>query len=214
MLLEELIDVKQKHKDIKDDWYNDPIPVNGNIGVGSFATVSKDLDDPHMVKRQTHHQLRPTKERTHEFEHRLYDGFTAWAQFIVDNKLADKNPYFPRIYEIEKITDKGDNVFYNYKIEKLYPTRTLSKKELAAIGEKISGKPLQYAYQIDYYLDEIFYNDAYTPDEQLIEVKKYLSKFEEDTGLKVDDLGGNNILVRRTSLGVHLVINDPVFGKD
>ena len=32
--------------------------------------------------------------------------------------------------------------------------------------------------------------------------------------MKIDDLGGDNILVRRTSLGVQLVINDPIYGDD
>ena len=51
-------------------------------------------------------------------------------------------------------------------------------------------------------------------DEKLIEFKKYLEQFVKETGLFANDIGGDNLLIRRTSYGPQLVVNDPIYGKD
>lgn len=219
MLLEDLIDTKVKSKHV-DDWYNPGLDHidddnENRLGRGTAAYVIKNPDDPHTVKRKTHSPLRPTTNRHGEFEHRRFDGFNVWAKFIIDNKLADKNPYFPRIYEVEKISDKGDNQFYNYETEKLYSVLSLNRKELAAISEQLTGYDnLRYPHNIDTFLGYVINGTAYTPDDDLVECKKYIKQFIKETGMEINDLGGDNILVRRTSLGVHLVINDPIYGYD
>lgn len=219
MLLEDLIDTKVKNKHV-DDWHNPGLDHidddhENRLGRGTAAYVLKNPDDPHTVKRKTHSPLRPTTNRHGEFEHRRFDGFNVWAKFIIDNKLAEKNPYFPRIYEIERISDKGDNQYYNYETEKLYKISSLNRKEITAISEKITGYDnLRWPDHICEFLEKVINGTTYTPDESLVECKNYMKQFVDETEMQIDDMGGNNILVRRTSLGVHLVINDPIYGYD
>jgi len=216
MLLEDLIDTKIKNKKV-DDWYDpDSSEDDGDeLGRGTAAHVLKNPDDPHTVKRNSHSAQRATTNRKGEFEHRRFDGFNVWAKFIIDNKLAEKNPYFPRIYEVERISDKGDNQFYKYETEKLYPMSSLSREEMIAISEKLTGREqIYYPEQIEWFLQKVILENKDTPDDALVECRKYMKQFVDETNMKIDDLGGDNILVRRTSLGVQLVINDPIYGYD
>lgn len=118
-------------------------PGDGFLGKGSFAKAVIDPEDPHMILR-----------KEFRFTHDEDNGFLHWAKAISEE--FDSNPFLPRIYDIETEVDEpkltpnpkglspfwsqapqwsGQRARHTYKIERLFPGQSLTKKQIIALFE-------------------------------------------------------------------------------
>jgi hypothetical protein len=114
MLINEIFDTKIKNikanslinSDLLDDKQNGRKVINR-----PFSSVIIDDDNPHVVNKISKHD---------DYAYNIY------VDYIVKNKLAQKNPHFPRIYNIESIKVKSVNggfiTKYKWEIERLNTT--------------------------------------------------------------------------------------------
>lgn len=163
----------------------------GVLGSGAFASVKGDKD-PFMVNKSAYGED---------------EAYSIYIKFLADNKLAQANPHFPRVYEI------GDN---KWKMEKL----PFTLKQFFEDDENQHYKQMI----CDVYLKQPK-NDAYWnfTNPKLIKLGTYRRALEmvnayadnhnsnrepEDKYLG-HDLHSKNIMVRLTPQGPQLVITDP-----
>lgn len=119
---------------------------DGFLGSGSFAKAVIDPADPHMILR-----------KEFRFTHDEDNGFLHWAKAISEE--FDSNPFLPRIYDIETEVDEpeqsmtptpkgiqnpfwsqapdrsGQRARHTYRIERLFPGESLTKKQIIALFE-------------------------------------------------------------------------------
>lgn len=191
------------------------------LGRGYFSTVVKDRNDPHMVKKYNSDFSIP--------EYKPEDPFYRYAEYVHDNNLHE-NPYFPRIYKHRKIEDKDGKTLHSYQIEKLEPMTRVSMEEYEYLFNKmfVDGDKLFSIWkrdtswetsQISGILEALIIDsnsDKHIKDPQLKSAITYMREFIStkcvDGGLWVCgiDLHDENIMVRRTPVGLQVVITDPV----
>jgi hypothetical protein len=61
------------------------------------------------------------------------DAYYTYIKYIVDNDLAQENPYFPRVYDIKTIEDANGNARYKIDIERLQDLGKISKETISAM---------------------------------------------------------------------------------
>jgi len=197
------------------------------MGSGFYADVY-DTDDPHVVKKR-HSDPYLSKGIDRE-----YTGYWIYIKHIVDNKLWEDNPYFPRVYSFKRITDPKGNETYSTKLERLHEfKREVSTDELEFLYNKAFGvSSQQYTTMIkmvgdgnamSMFADNIqtlcrFPNrslkimDDKIPlsdiDDNLLEATKIINSLMSKYNLQMD-LHWGNIMVRRLPYGLQAVITDP-----
>jgi len=199
--------------------YNPDVEV---LGTGAFATAYRHKDNPQDIMKGSKATYTP-------------DGFQALFTALSKDEDAQANPYFPRFRRINKFkgnyNDQGlPRQSYVVKVEALEPYSNLSKAERKMILNKIFNE-----HGIDvanHYLDKPGYNkpgwklaaavraclenDTWADELRWqIEDKKFEQAIEflQKTAKEYDyefDLHSNNLMVRRTSVGPQLVLNDPL----
>lgn len=228
MLLEELINTRTKEYNLKNPIGKIKEPKNV-LGKGTASVVFNDKNDPHMVNKKSHEVN--FNKGSEGFSMGRYDGFRDYAKFIIDNKLADKNPWFPRIYEMKNFshTDSGQNV-QKYKIEKLIGLQNLTQQEIDFLYKKLfsietdddhdySNKMEDLEILVNYisigftrgesYLE--YARDITIEDNTLSQAIDYVMKFKNQYKISLDDWTLDNLMFRRTSYGPQIVIVDPVY---
>jgi len=163
-------------------------------GRGAYASVKGD-EDPFMINKYSHPHVEDP-------------GYTTYVKLIVDNKLAQANPHFPRIYEVSN---------GKWKMEKLpFTLRQYFEggdyHENKHNTEVICSMYLKNPDNFDFY-------DFSDPEQiKLGTYRKALEiihKFARENNSKPsavwlgDDLHASNIMVRLTPQGPQLVITDP-----
>lgn len=209
MKLFEIIDTKH-NPNLKPDHGASTI---GNVS--SFAEVTPDATDPHMVKRDT----------------KSNDPHTAYIEALKgrDQKMAS-NPYFPRVYE----TNDANNRML-IRMEKLSEFADINSAELNAITKRILGMSTEEvqaqeranAYGMEYRLKRLQREPNYAfalAVKDIVENKKFDKikdpKFAEALNL-IDrvvtnnelfsiDMHPQNYMIRRGPYGAQLVITDPL----
>lgn len=197
------------------------VNMNKTLGSGWFSRVSI-LQDPHLVAKISHGSAVLSA-----------DGYFQYMQYVVDNKLADGNPYFPRIYDIILVDSHEDMARVNYtiKMEKLLPYYNVTAQEMAVLVKQIIDVK---AYEIwrtidDDYLNsssaESLYNliiDAtkdYALDVGVVKLvdRRLMSALDAIKDVRYNethmfgwDINKNNMMFRRIRTGVQLVITDPI----
>lgn len=187
---------------------------------GTFARVRDDKKDPHMViKNDTSPQNRP-------------DNYNKFINELIKKDLINQNIHFPRVYNIQKIKGKWNQFIFKYQMEKLYPMTSLSIDEMLTLieqvtGDDASGKVEPEEYNGDKYQKRAVSRLSYIIDdalsdqrsfgrgvvmESLVEAIDLIKQIGEDIEVYPNDIGGNNILIRRTSVGCQIVITDPFYG--
>jgi hypothetical protein len=193
------------------------------LGTGAFATAYQHKDTPHDVTKGSKATTTP-------------DGFQALFTALSKDEDAQANPYFPRFRSINKFignyNDEGEpRQSYVVKVETLEPYSNLSKAERKMLMNKIftgHGKDV-----INHYIEKSHYGEkpgwklaravraALENEEWGDELRWAIrdKKFEEaieflqKTAKEYDytfDLHSSNMMIRRTSVGPQLVINDPM----
>lgn len=61
------------------------------------------------------------------------DEYEKYIKFIVDNKLAQENPHFPRVYSFNSISDASGKNKYKIEIERLFHSNKLNDDQREAI---------------------------------------------------------------------------------
>lgn len=168
------------------------------IGSGAFSTVHKD-QDPHMV----HKRAKGSKETS-------IDGFWIYVNYIIEYKLWD-NPYFPRVYN--KNIDSSSTA--STTLEKLEPISKLRPEEVGSISQKIFGTDEitnvgRLAEIIEKSIEQKKVEGAL--DDEYIKAVYILHRIAKKENLIVD-VSDENIMIRRTPIGVQLVITDPFSHK-
>ncbi len=222
-----------EHEDAYHDDEDEP-PEKGNphaenpdiekLGIGAFASAYKHKDTPQDVTKGSKASTKP-------------DGFQAFFIALSKDKEAQANPYFPRFRNINTFKHKySAKQSYVVKVESLEPYSNLSKDERKMLMNKIftsHGKDV-----INHYLQDIhsYPKDYIDQPNQLLsgairaalenqewgdelrwEIRdgkfkkaiEFLQKTAKEYEYKFD-LHSKNIMIRRTSVGVQLVINDPM----
>lgn len=217
-VLLELIDTNVETKSYRGEFHGNNTgnsrSSNKEIGSGVYSKVRNDPNDPHMVQKR---HRDPKAAST--------DGFVKWADYLINNKLVDTNPHFPRIYNARKIEDSEGKNIYKYQIEKLVSAEDVSPKILEAIwrqnftqysmpedieeldaediADTMSGIISMAVEGNSEYMDDII-------SDSLKEAVKHLRAYYAETNYNaLPDLHSGNIMLRRTPHGIQLVITDP-----
>lgn len=163
------------------------------IGQGYYASVKPD-EDPHMVNKKQ------TRQDT---------SYAAYVDFLVNNKLAQSNPHFPRIYEV------GDG---QWKLERLPYTISdiFNDDKNEHYKEMICNIYLKDfdPYRVtswDFSKHDNIKLGTYRKALELVDAARIKFNQENDGSKKNlnDDLHPGNIMVRLTAQGPQLVITDP-----
>lgn len=153
------------------------------------------------------------------------DPYYVYIKTIADNKLADSNPYFPRVNGVEsgKI---GDSSRPTYNMEKLQPISSLPRDILYNLGKQITNLGKHYDQNFTFQeehngsgaraiistmnralhtrnLSEIKDPRLKSAISELIKIREKYPKFKPD-------LHPDNVMVRLTSVGPQLVLTDPL----
>lgn len=208
MLLEDLINTRQKERKVEtipvDVAFNKRSKLNNK---GVFGGV-KDIADPHLIQKAN---FRVTQEAE--------DGYYLYIKYVVDNDLADSNPYFPRVYSIKALKDSTDNIKYKIDLERLVATTTLDKDEIIYVFKKIFVDRLRYGMLEDAEitqssLESWIAASVRSPDKFEFADDLYRQAIEiifdqgEAHG-KSMDIHYGNFMFRRLSSGLQLVFTDP-----
>jgi hypothetical protein len=189
------------------------------LGMGAFSTVKADPSDPHMVKKHNHHPIK---------RNGWQDGFNLFIEYlIVNDKLG--NPHFPRIYNIEVVEDRDEKSIHTYKMERLVPLAEVSAEETQAYIENHMGVDWkEFAERYEYGGSEgltdnvmadviaditgrCLLNVYHTTNETLEEAFNVVRACKR--GLPSDyaiDMHQGNLMWRRGSHGLTLVLTDPI----
>lgn len=222
MLLEELIQPKIIKKNL-----NRPISKIKNTsihdpsfkGKGTFSNVKQD-SDPHLVKKTT-------KQPNTDLED--YDPYWLYVDALLESKIADNNPFFPRIYTSSKLTGRDYRSARQVRMEKLESLTNFTDKNVQSF-EMIQNIFLDISnYKFDSYvgltkyemisdLCEFIYNcikdpSSYNGDNS--KFKEAIKFIHNLTSISIiPDIHEDNLMLRRIPYGFQLVIVDPLFNKD
>lgn len=163
------------------------------------------------------------------------DGYFRYVSNIVKNDRIQSNPYFPKIYKIKIYKTEPTNTansayFYTMQMEKLYSVKELSEDEVEMLMDKMFH--ITHSYKtgqendhtpnvrdmiatIDYAISSGFKkvksvnHSTNLKDPHLKQAILIIKKLVRNSGL-TNDIHGGNLMFRRTSVGVQLVITDPL----
>lgn len=181
---------------------------HGVLGQGSFSVARHDKSDPHMVNKR---QYDPGTEIG-----TVNDVFDLYATVVVKEQLWDM-VHFPRIYKIKKITDSTGKSVHRWKMEKLIPLDSVSVEELQHLFRRyFATMPNSTSpHYISRHIKEVIQygwvrsikDDTFKAAcEKLIEIFTEIQKTNDAVFI---DLHSNNLMVRRSHLGIDVVFSDP-----
>ena len=99
----------------------------GEKGAGYYSAVDSDPEDPHMVKKRS---INPMQSDEH-------DAYRFFIDQLIDNDFINRNPYFPRVYDVKGMTDDQGRHANEYRMEELIPHRDVSEEELLSMMDRI-----------------------------------------------------------------------------
>ena len=195
-----------------------------HLGTGAFASTYRHKDTPHDVTKVSKATTKP-------------DGWQALFTALSKNKEMHSNPYFPRFRSIRRFKhEQGPHESYIVKVESLEPYKGLSVDERKMLLRKIFD---EHGYDvIRHYFEQTMYGrgteepwDQFVfawairnclegdtwqdelrwtiEDQHFKEAIEFLQKVAKDADYEMD-LHMDNMMVRRTSVGPQLVLNDPL----
>lgn len=147
------------------------------------------------------------------------DGY---LQYILQTTKLRKqgNPYVPMVHgTLKHFTDNTGAGVTKFQLERLYPLRSGTPADLAAIYKRITGKIA--AAGVDDIIDAlvaVIDKRAKTPDIQLEAALKiirriHLQGLDYPGGTISHDIREPNLMLRKTANGAQLVLADPISGN-
>lgn len=147
------------------------------IGSGFYSKVYK-TDDPHVVSKRPGLGYLDVDDK---------DGYWIFIKEVVDHKLWEGNPYFPRVYSFKRISDPKQREAYSVKLETLQEFNDTSKKELEFVFRKLFGLEN---------FDEMIKSLAYAKDKKINE--KDIQVLTRDLIVALIKSNGSNIATLHT----------------
>ena len=187
---------------------NAPAPSSGEVvGTGVFSKVTK--ADDFTVNKQT----APASNIQ-------WNPYYIYVATIAKLKLAEKNPYFPRVYSVNS-GKVGKTYHPTYNIEQLTPITNLDDSVIVGLARAIlnvnekmletHGAAELISIEIENAIDAPSEIKKTIKDPQLAEAIRIISKIYKKNDFELD-LHAKNLMVRLTSVGPQLVITDPFYG--
>ncbi len=176
---------------------------------GAFGRVYS-IGDPHTVVKRPHAAQEDT------------DPYYVYAKEVIENKLAQKNPYFPRFFNVKEVKDSENNILYRFEMEKLKSCEEIENNNPEIIKNtilNIFGEDIYKTYYVEreseYHAKflanamsvHIVENHADTNDDNFNNAIRLLHRIKEDNEF-VLDLHSKNIMFRLSPYP-QVVITDP-----
>lgn len=189
---------------------------DGELGAGAFSKVVSDRD-PHLVKKYSHTALHDGP-RAGDRQGRVYnkDGFDVFVRYLAEHDLMD-NIHFPKVYQAKRIEDNNDAHINKYQMERLLESDALNRQEWVFVEENYFN-PQTFDEDIDLYdmalvlrrslMDERS-RERYIKMDSLKEAMAIIKRIADEENMRIDMHEGN-FMWRRTSVGVQLVLSDPL----
>lgn len=207
MKLNEIFDTKTRERETPNIGRYNGSDAEQSSG-GAYGYVVPDKHDSHMVRKRPHGSTNNN------------DAYYNYIKYIVDNKIAQHNPYAPRVYKINKFKSSDGRIRYDIQMEKLIDFKKIDKEELITFikdfvpSDKIPNDLEEYdsystAIVLAGYIEKMYRNN--TPiDENMAEIFSIITKLRRELSAALDLYNTGNTLFRRTPTGLQLVITDPL----
>ena len=187
---------------------------------GAYGFIKRDKDNPFTVEKQPHMADANIDK----------DAYYRYINYVTKNKLAQDNPFLPRVYSVKDVADPSNNKKYKIDIESLTPLTGLSTAQLQQMGENlftnfneirksISGNLNGHqkgtirkalADGIAECLERNYQAKDNTIENQLLRQALTVVRKVKMSGRFAYDLSANNLMARMTPHGPQLVIVDPL----
>jgi hypothetical protein len=193
-----------------------------SMGKGSYYGAFSKEDNPHEIDKLT---LDARKEG-------YSDGQAEYVMELVDRKISGNNIFAPRVYDFNKIKDDKDYIHISFTEETLLNAADVDMDEIKVIMDQIFSptdidvvysSADDYSFEVDTNQERVTggigrtfelmikKNNINTLSDDLNEVLELVRELTYADGGKFGlDLHDENIMYRRTSTGVQLVISDPI----
>lgn len=183
---------------------------------GAYGRVHG-TQDPHLIMKKPHDPA--TKQ---------HDGYYNYIKYVVDNKIAESNPFAPRVYDVKTVTDIAGKFKYSIKMERLAPIDSFDNEVVYQIGKRLYGEYF-YSYvrknkvrdegipvpelthtlkALSYLIRDNCYGKISSKNKKLNQLCNTIQGLAKDTGAILDIHSGN--LMIRMSPHPQLVIVDPL----
>jgi hypothetical protein len=188
-------------------------------GSGAFGYIERDKDNPFTVNKQPH-------KAEDSIEN---DAYYRYITYVTKNKLAQENPFLPRVYSVKNMTDSNLKQKYKIDIETLTPLTDLSTAQLSQMGRTLfsdfdetfkqlngtSGAAKSVvrkvlADTIAQCLENNITARANNIENQLLHQALTTIRKVKMSGRFAYDFGSNNIMARMSAHGPQLVLVDPL----
>lgn len=180
------------------------------LGRGRYSKVT--ARDPYSVD----------KTYLRKWRRQRPDPYPAYVDAVLRQKLADSNPYFPRIYQVQS----GDKPVYN--MERLQPLTSLDDETLFALGERLiddewvnwenwrsfkksDPKSWSGAHVITAPMNWVLHGQSpsHIRDPLLKQALLKIQQIAQQTNSN-PDIHPENVMIRPTSVGPQIVLTDPL----
>lgn len=184
---------------------------------GAYGRAHGIQDDPHLMKKKPHD---PFMQK--------YDGYYNYILYIAKNKIAESNPFAPRVYDIKTVEDAHGRMKYSIKLEKLTKITEFDNELVYQIGYNLYGEYF-YSYvrknkvqdeglpvpelshtlrALNYIIRDTCMGKISSKNKKLNRLCQIIGKLAEDTRSQIDIHTGNYMI--RMSPTPQLVIVDPL----
>jgi len=183
------------------------------LGHGAFGSVFIEPGDVEKVKKIS--KLGDNKWNS--------DGYFAYIDAIRRlAKQAKMNPYLPQIYNVKAFQTKNNKRYLEVTMEKLYSYQNLNTEEVISVLEKITQTQLEREKFKKKDLIDIVDVFIQNPLKTKVKVRNKTIEITDSNFQKAailihrltpyfdQDIHDQNIMFRRTSTGVQLVLTDPL----
>jgi hypothetical protein len=201
------------------------------MGSGLFSVVTADPErDPGTVRKVAYGEY----GKGYTIEKLARDAYYNYILEIAKGSMK-WNPYLPKVYAIHFHRAKDGLIAFEVELERLEPFTKLNRRELIAIGSRIYGDPT-FEQGIETYMrrqgmSEISrskmqsfllrsivaqaqglkdYYGLRNKDSRLRHALMLLNRVKKTHSSIFLDMHDENVMVRRTPVGVQLVLTDPI----
>lgn len=216
MKLNEIFDTETRERQVddlraSDKPYGYSSGKRGELGSGKFSRVKDKKSDPFMVQKI------PNKAE----DALSNDAYYCYIAVIVKRKIAQENPFAPRVYKINHFLGNDGSKKYTIDMEKLISAKDIGKDDIKAYASTLfadsdganGSYPIGDADDLADKVNDIVHGNLSTNDQlnSLIDIIKDI----KSTATKHNktfywDLHSGNMMFRRGKNGLQLVITDPL----
>jgi hypothetical protein len=206
MKLSEIFDTKQNERISNFNTIGDKARDNSDTIDGSFGAVRNKKSDPFLVSKNNLKPVRNVED----------DPYYLYIKYIVDNKIAQQNPYAPRVYNITLLKDQKYGQKFKIDMEKLEELESLSDEEckhILSVTMDFSEDDNENDSDVTYAMKRAIIAGENIKDEKLKEIAEIIRNIKNSNDNFGYDIRRYNIMIRRTPKGPQIVFTDPLWNK-